>query len=98
MLFQNHKHAIVLLTAVILLSLSLIACSVSPSATVDSDDTPTSSAESEILEIPLKMWESRRFQSWLKGITLLLLISTKQFEMKMAIFSTRLIAFQQHWR
>jgi serpin B len=47
MLFQNHKHAIVLLTAVILLSLSLIACSVSPGATVDSDDTPTSSAESE---------------------------------------------------
>ena len=47
MLFQNHIRAIVFLTAAMFLSLSLIACSVSPSATVDSDDTPTSSAESE---------------------------------------------------
>lgn len=47
MLFQNHKHAIVLLTAVMFLSLSLIACGVSPSATVDSDDTPTPTAESD---------------------------------------------------
>ncbi len=47
MLFQNHIRDIVFLTAAMFLSLSLIACSVSPSATVDSDDTPTSSAESE---------------------------------------------------
>ena len=47
MLFQNYERAIVFLTAVMLLGLSLIACSVSPSATVGSDDTPTSSAESE---------------------------------------------------
>ena len=37
MLSQNYRHAIVLLTLVMFMSLSLVACSVG--ATVDSDDT-----------------------------------------------------------
>jgi serpin B len=47
MLFQNHERAIVFMTAVMFLGLSLMACSVPPGVTVDSDDTPASSVESE---------------------------------------------------
>ena len=47
MINKNHKYACLCISALILFSLSFIACSASPSTPIDPAVSPTSSAESE---------------------------------------------------